>query len=78
MMNEFLFPELSSRYVDFATIWFHLDEAAVLTAWLSMYILRNMAEHCIICCYGEISWPARLPDLSVCGLFFWASWKAKC
>jgi hypothetical protein len=28
-----------------------------------------MAEHCIISRYGEISWPARLLDLSVCGLF---------
>jgi len=28
-----------------------------------------MSEHCIISCYGEISWPAHLPDLSPCGLF---------
>jgi len=34
-----------------------------------MNFLRNMSEHCIISCYGEISWPGRLPDLSVCALF---------
>jgi hypothetical protein len=69
MMNEFLFPELRCRYIDFATDWFLQDEAAVRTTRQSMNILRNMSEHCIISCYGEISWPARLPDLSVCGLF---------
>jgi hypothetical protein len=34
-----------------------------------MNFLRNISELCIISCYGEISWPARLSDLSVCVLF---------
>jgi hypothetical protein len=36
---------------------------------MNILIRVNMSEHCIISCYGEISWPARLPDLSACGLF---------
>jgi hypothetical protein len=69
MMNEFLFPELRCRYIDLATNWFVQDEAAVRTTRHSMNILRNMSEHWIISCYGEIFWPGRLPDLSVCVLF---------
>ena len=71
MMNDFLFPVLSCPYIDLATNWFLQDEAAVHTPTTrqSMNILRNMSERCIISCYVEISWPARLPDLSVCALF---------
>lgn len=25
--------------------------------------------------YGDISWPARSPDLSVCHFFLWGYWK---
>jgi hypothetical protein len=68
MMNEFLFPKIRRRYFDLATSWFQLDEAAVLNYSAVDVNLKNMAEHCIISCYGEISWPASLPDFSVCGL----------
>jgi hypothetical protein len=78
MMNEFLFSELRCCYIDLATNWFLQDEAAVRTIRQAMNVLKNMSEHCIISCYGEVYWPANLPDLSVCRLFCWASSKAKC
>jgi hypothetical protein len=71
MVNEFLPLELRRRDVDIATFWFQQDGATALTARQSKNSLRTVFEHRIISLYGDISWPARSADLSVCDFFSW-------
>jgi hypothetical protein len=71
MVNKFLLPELRRRDIDHATFWFQKYVATALTTRQSMNTLRTVFEHHIISRYGDISWPARSPDLSACDFFSW-------
>jgi hypothetical protein len=71
MVKEFLLPELRRRDTDIATLWFQQDGATALTARQSKNALRTVFEQHIISRYGDISWPARSPDLSACDFFSW-------
>jgi hypothetical protein len=77
MVNEFLLPELRRRDIDLATFWFQQDGVTTDTARQSMNTLRTVFEHRIISRYGDISWPARSPDLSACDFFSWSYLKSK-
>jgi hypothetical protein len=77
VVNEFLFPEFHRRDIDLTIVWFQQDGATAHTARQSMNILRTVFEHRIISRYGDISWPARSPDLSACVFFLWGYLKSK-
>jgi hypothetical protein len=69
MVNEFLYPELRCRDSDLATIWLQSVGPTAHTTRQSTNTLKTVCEHRIISGYGDISRPARSPDLSVCDLF---------
>jgi hypothetical protein len=76
-VNEFLLPQLRRRDIDLDTVWFQQDGATAHTAWQSVNTLKNVFEHRIISRYGNISWPARSPDVSACDFFLWDYLKRK-
>ena len=51
-------------------VWFQQDGAKALTARESVAVLREMFSGRLISLRGDISWPARSPDLN-CDYFFW-------
>jgi hypothetical protein len=77
MANEFFFPDLRRRDIDPATFWFQQDGETSHTARQSMDTLRTVFERRITSRYGDISWPAPLPDVSACDLFSRVNLKSK-
>jgi len=64
-VNEFLLPKQRRRDVDLTTIWLEQHGATAHTDRQSMITLRIVLEHRIISRYGDISWPARSPDVGL-------------
>jgi hypothetical protein len=58
-------------------IWFQQDGASAHTARASMQVVRNMFPQHVISHFGDIHWPPRSPDLSVCDYFLWGYLKSK-
>jgi hypothetical protein len=77
VVNEFLFPEFHRRDIDLTTVWFQQVGATAHTARQTTNILRTVFGHRIISRCGDISWPARSPDLSACDFFLWGYLKSK-
>ena len=68
MLKNFLCPELARHPVTEET-FFQLDAATSHTARDSMAAVRNLFPNHVISRYGDITWPARSPDLSACDFF---------
>jgi len=68
MLENFLGPELARHPVTGET-FFQQDGAMSHTARYSMAGVRNLFPNHIISRYGDITWPARSPDLSACDFF---------
>ncbi|PSN58494.1 hypothetical protein C0J52_00814 [Blattella germanica] len=66
-----LFPRFITLDVTLKTCGGH-------TARASMGILREMFTDRIISRHGNVPWPAKSPDLTVCDVFFGATSKVKC
>ncbi|XP_035210744.1 uncharacterized protein LOC118185035 [Stegodyphus dumicola] len=58
-------------------MWFQKDGATSHTARQSMEAVRQLFGRLIISRNGDIEWPARSPDLSVCDFFLWRYLKGK-
>jgi len=60
-----------SRYrrINCANVWFQQDGATAHTANESMTIVRNMFPGHLISRFGDMPWPPRSPDLSMCDFF---------
>jgi hypothetical protein len=70
MLENFLGPELARHPVTEETFFFK-DGARSHTARDSITAVRNLFPNHIISSYGDITWPARSPDLSACDFFLW-------
>ena len=77
MLNDFLYPDLQRRGVDMTNMWFQQDDATSHTATQSMNVLRRMFPERIISRFGDLCWPSRSPDLSVCDFFLWGYLKSR-
>ena len=77
MLDTFLQPELQRRGVDVSQVWFQQDGATAHTARLSMTKVQEMFPHRVISRFGDVHWPARSPDLSVCDFFLWGHLKER-
>lgn len=77
MLQNFFFPLLEELEIDTNSLYFQQDGATSHTADISMTTLRNGFEACLISRFGDINWPARSPDLSVCDFFLWGFLKFK-
>jgi len=50
-------------------VWFQQDGATAHTANESMIIVRNMFPGHLISRFGDVPWPPRSPELSMCDFF---------
>lgn len=75
MLETFLKPELRRRRIPLKRVWFQQDGATSHTANTSMTVLRRMFPGRIISRFGNVPWPPRSPDLSVCDFFLWGYLK---
>lgn len=75
MLNTFLGPELQRRGVEVSQLWFQQDGATAHTARMSMKRVQEMFPRRAISRFGDVHWPARSPDLSVCDFFLWGHLK---
>jgi hypothetical protein len=52
-------------------VWFQQEGAANHTARNSMYVLGEIFPGRLVSLRGDMGWPARSPDLSICDFFLW-------
>jgi hypothetical protein len=75
MLQDFFIPRLQGLPVN-KTIYFRQDGATSHTAKIAMNVLRPLFSGHLISRYGDIAWPARSPDLSVCDFYLWSHLKS--
>jgi len=75
MIQEFFAPALEE--LNAGLVWFQQDGATAHTARKSMVVSRKMFPGRLISLRGDISWPARWPDLTPCDYFLWGYLKAE-
>jgi hypothetical protein len=76
MLENFLGPELAHHPVTYET-FFQQDAATSHTTRDSMAAVRNLFPNHVISRYGDITWPARSPDLSASDFFLWGYLKSQ-
>lgn len=77
LLNNFLEPELRRRNIDMETVWFQQDGATAHTARVSIARLQELFPAAVISRNGDVPWPARSPDLTVCDFWLWGYLKSK-
>lgn len=77
MIETFLEPELRRQGIRLKDVWFQQDGATSHTANASMAVLRRMFRGKIISKFGDVPWPPRSPDLSVCDFYLWGYLKSR-
>jgi len=75
MIQEFFATALEE--LNAGLVRFRQDVATAHTARKSMAVLREMFPGRMISLRGDISWPARSPDLTPCDYFLWGYLKAE-
>lgn len=58
-------------------LWFQQDGATAHTARNSLNVLKEMFPGRLVSLRGDVGWPARSPDLSICDFFLWGYLKEK-
>jgi hypothetical protein len=58
-------------------MWFQQDGATACTAWMSLNVLKHMFPRCLVSLRGDLQWPARSPDLSICDFSLWGHLKER-
>ena len=79
MLETFFEPKLEelSEEINFGDIWFQQDGATAHTAEIAMVKLRQMFPSRLVSRRGDVEWPPRSPDLSMCDFFLWGYLKEK-
>lgn len=79
MLQHFLEPRIEEIIEEegLEDLWFQQDGATPHTARNSMNILSELFPHRLISLRGDLGWPARSPDLSICDFFLWGYLKEK-
>jgi hypothetical protein len=77
MLNPFLLRELCRRSINMQQIWFQQDGATAHMARASMQVVRDMFLQHVISRFGDIHWPPRSLELSICNSFLWGYLKSK-
>jgi len=79
MLNNFFKSELRKRrrIINPSNVWFQQDRAPPHTAIATMNVLREMFPGRLISRFGDMHWPPRSPDLTVCYFFLWGYLKSR-
>ena len=62
--------------IDIENTWFQQDGATAHTARVSIVAVRRLFGNRVISRNGDIAWPPRSPDLSVCDFYLWGYLKS--
>ncbi|RZF42341.1 hypothetical protein LSTR_LSTR004149 [Laodelphax striatellus] len=77
MLETFLAERIQSlTNIDIEKTWFQQDGATAHTARVSMAAIRGLFGKHVISRNGDIVWPPRSPDLSVCDFYLWVYLKS--
>lgn len=76
MLQSFVAPALNN-FPQLHEAWFQQDGATSHTARQSMAAVRELFGNRVISRFGDIPWPPRSPDLSVCDFFLWGYLKSR-
>lgn len=71
MLNTFFVPELWRRWIAIWSVWFQQDGATSHTSRASVSVLRPLFPNRLVSRFGDVAWPPRSPDLSMCDYFLW-------
>lgn len=79
MLQNYLHPRIEAITEEegLQELWFQQDGATAHTARNSLNLLRQMFPGHLVSRRGDLEWPARSPDLSVCDFFLWGYLKEK-
>ena len=79
MLQNYLQPRMEEIIENegLGVVWFQQDGATAHTARISLNILRHMFPGRLVSLRGDLGWPARSPDLSICDFFLWGHLKEK-
>lgn len=77
LITEFFLPELRKKRVPIQRVWFQQDGATAHTARSSMEAIQSAFPGRVISRFGDINWPPRSPDLSMCDYFLWGYLKSR-
>lgn len=79
MLEDFFEPKFEelSEETNLGDIWFQQDGATAHTAQVVMVKLRQMFPARLVSRRGDVEWPPRSPDLSICDFFLWGYLKEK-
>lgn len=79
MLHNFLEPRMDEIVEEhgLGDLWFQQDGATAHTARISLNVLREMFPGRLVSSRGDVGWPARSPDLSICDFFLWGYLKEK-
>jgi len=77
MINNFLEQEPRSRRINNQNVWFQQDGATVHTARAAMAVVRAMFPDRPISRCGDVPWPPRSTDLSMCDFILWGYLKSR-
>ena len=77
MFENCFLPELRRRGINRASMWFQQDGATAHTARASMTAVRAAFPNHVISRFGDLPWPPRSPDLSMCDFYLWGFLKSR-
>ena len=79
MLQNYLQPRMEEIIENegLGVVWFQQDGATAHTARISLNILRHMFPGRLVSLRGDLGWPARSPDLSICDFFLWGHLKER-
>jgi hypothetical protein len=79
MLDNFLQPKLHDLFDEHGAenMWFQQDGATAHTSSRSLGILREMFPEHVVSLRGDIGWPPRSPDFTLCHFFLWGYLKAQ-
>lgn len=79
MLQNYLQPRMEEIIENegLGVVWFQQDGATAHTARISLNILRHMFPGRLVSLRGDLGWPARSPDLSMCDFFLWGHLKER-
>ncbi|XP_031357888.1 uncharacterized protein LOC116181640 [Photinus pyralis] len=79
MLQNFLQPRMNEivEEHELGDLWFQQDGATAHTARASLHVLREIFPERLVSLRGDVGWPARSPDLSICDYFLWGYLKEK-
>lgn len=77
MFENFFKQELRRRGINRRDVWFQQDGTTAHTARASMNVVRAAFPNREISRFGDVPWPPRSPDLSMCDFYLWGYLKSR-